>query len=256
MTNITAQVPRKFDIEVARKSIPGYEAIQIAGNNPSVGTSFEDTWDPGGTFVYPTSEETWEIFSDNANDTSGGTGARSVLINGLDDSYIEQTEVITMNGISIVTTTRTDWFRITSVLVISSGSSQTNEGNITLRVSGGGSIRSLIQTNLSRTFNGFFTVPSNKTLIVQQQIIRIPKNEDITLRNNFLIDGTNTFINGGDIYIYQDQSTSLFTSLPAFTEKTDFRVLVKSTNLSVNINFLVEGILTNGTLSSNSLFSM
>jgi len=161
-----------------------------------------------------------------------------------------------MNGTSTVTTTRTDWFRITSVIVTSSGSGQTNAGNITIRVSGGGSTRSLIQTGLARTFNGFYTVPAGKTLVVQQAIVRLAKNEDVILRTNFLIDGTNTFITGGDVPIYQNQATSVFTALPALPEKTDFKITVKSTNDSVGINLLIEGILANGTGTANSLTSM
>jgi len=255
-TIISAQVPRKFDIEVSRGAIPGYESIQISGNNPDVGKIFEDVWDVGGTFVYPTAGETWEVLSDNANDSAAGTGARSVLISGLDVNYTQQTEIVSMNGTTPALTTRTDWFRDPSGLVMLSGSSQHNEGNITIRVSGGGTIRSLIRPELARTFNGFFTVPANKVLIVQQAIVRIPKDEDITLRTNFLINGSNTFITGGDIPIYQNQATSKFTSLPALPEKTDFRISVKSNNPSVSVAFLVEGILANGTIGSNSLFSM
>lgn len=256
MIGLNAQVPRKFDIEVARGAIPGYTSMQIGGNNNSVGTTFEDVWDVGGLFVYPTSGETWEVVSDDANDTSAGTGARTVRISGLDENYVEQTESVTMNGTTPVVTTRTDWFRITSVFVVLSGSGQTNTGEIITRVSGGGTTRSLIQTGLSRTFNGFFTVPANKTLIVQQAIIRLAKNDDIILRTNFLIDGTNTFVTGGDVSIYQNQAETCFTSLPALPEKTDFRVSVKSTNDSVGVQILLEGILANGTDGSNLLLSM
>ena len=249
-------IPRKFDIEVAKGDIPGYTAMQIAGNNPDVGKTFEDAWDNGGTFVYPTAGETWEVLSANANDTSAGTGARTVLISGLDDSYVEQTESVTMNGTTPVATTRTDWFRITSVVVTSSGSGQTNAGAITLRVSSGGATRSLIIAGNSRTFNGFYTVPANKVLIVQQAIVRIPKNHDIFLKTNFLLDGTNTFISGGEVPIYQNQANTIFTSLPVLPEKTDFKISVKSTNTSVAVALLVEGILTKGTGSSNQLTSM
>jgi len=244
----TAQVPRKFDIEVSRGEVAGYRHIIIIGVNPAVGKdSFEDLWDVGGNFLYPTGAETWEVFSDNVNDSSAGTGARMVVIQGLDTNYVEQSEVVTMNGTTPVITTRTDWFRITSVIVISSGSTQENEGEITIRVSGGGTIRSLIRTGQGQTFNGFFTVPAGKTLLAQFSQAVIPKNEDVSLQSRVLIDGTNTFVAGPSLPIYQNNIATHFTSLPTLPSKTDLRLTAKSTNTTVKVSQLIEGILSNGT---------
>lgn len=253
---MTTAVPRLFNIEVSKGEVSGYISVQVAGNNPSIGNTFEDVWDFGGTFIYPTAGETWEVLSDNVNDMSAGTGARTVLINGLDTNYVEQTESVTMNGTTPVVTTRTDWFRMTSVIVISSGSGQTNAGDITIRVSGGGNTRSLIQTGLSRTFNGFFTVPANKVFIVQQAIVRLPKNNDVILRTNFFSVDTNTILTGGDVPIYQSQIISTFTSLPSVAEKIDFRISVKSSNESASVQLIIEGILASGSSQSNFLTSM
>ncbi len=250
---ITSQVPRLFDIEVARDEISGYEAVSFSGNNPAVGSSFEDLWDAGGSFNFPTSGETWEVLSDDVNDTSAGTGARQVLITGLDDSYNSQTELVTMNGTTPVVTTRTDWFRINGVTVTSSGSNQVNVGNITLRVSGGGLTRSLMRPDRGITFNGFFTVPAEKTLFVRRSQVFIPKNEDVIIRNKIRVFGTNTFITGGDVSVYQNSAESIFLSLPVFPEKTDIISTGKSTNNAVDVILLIEGILANGTEFTSNL---
>jgi len=252
---VISQLPRNFDIEVARGTVPGYENIRIAGVNPSVGDSFEDLWDAGGKFLFPTAGETWEVVSDNVNDISEGTGAKTLLITGLDDSYVEQSEVIAMNGTTPVTTTRTDWFRIRSVIVVSSGSGETNAGDITIRVSGGGDTRSLIRTGLSNTFNGFFTVPANKTLFVLNAQVLIPKNEDVVNRNRFKGFGTNTFLSGGDNPLYQNQGIAVFTSLPTLPQKTDFVVTSKSTNTSVSVSILIQGKLVDDEGSSIGISS-
>jgi len=255
MTSIAAQVPRLFNIEVARGAITGYEHVVIVGVNPAVSKTFEDLWDVGGNFSFPTAGETWEILSSSASDTSAGTGARTVLISGLDDSYVEQTETVTMNGTSAVTTARTDWFRIRSVIVTSCGSGQTNAGDITIRVSGGGASRSLILTGNGQTFNGFFTVPAGKTLLVQFSQVVIPKNEDVTLQSQVLIDGTNAFVSGAQLAVYQNNLSTVFTSIPTIPEKTDFRLTAKSTNTTVTVSQLVEGILANQTGMSSSVRS-
>lgn len=246
-TTITAQVPRIFNLEVARGAVPGYRSVGNVGINPAVGKTPEDAWDVGGRFVFPTGAETWEILSDVANDSSAGTGARTVIISGLDTSYIEQTEIVSLNGTTPVTTTRTDWFRISSVVVISSGSNQANVGTITLRVSGGGLIRSQIRPDIGRTFNGFFTVPANKTLFVLRSAIFIPKNEDVSVTNKFLVDGTNTFINGGDINVYQNDVSINFAIFPTLPEKTDSITLLSSSNESVRVTVTTESIIANST---------
>lgn len=248
--------PRLFNIEVARGKISGYKHVVIQGQNPAVGKTFEDVWDVSGNFVYPTTGETWEVVSDDANDMLLGTGARKVVISGLDDNYDEQTEIVEMSGTTPKVTVRTDWFRITNVVVIDSGSSQENEGEITIRVSSGGATRSLIRTGLCQTFNGFYTVPAGKTLIVQLSQAVIPKNEDVTLQSRVLIFGTNTFIAGPGLPIYQNSIDLTFTSLPTIPEKTDLRLTAKSTNTTVSVQQLVEGILADGTVLTASTRNM
>lgn len=252
-SQIFAQVPRLFNLEIARKCIPGYDSIAINGANPAVGKTEEDIWDFGGNFVFPTAGETWEVVSDNTSDTLLGTGARTVSITGLDDSFVEQQETVNLNGTTPVVTTRTDWFRIREVIVTSSGSGQENAGGITIRVSAGGLTRSLIRVGNSKTYNGFFTVPLGKTLLIQSRQIVNPKNEDVTVSSAVLIDGTNTFIKGNDLPIYQNEFHTHFTSLPTLIEKTDIRFTGKSTNSSVSVTVLIEAILANSTGFDNNL---
>lgn len=239
--------PRLFNFEVSKGAVPGYVVKSITGINPGVSKAFETLWDAGGTFSFPTAGETWEVLSASANDTnSAGTGARKVLISGLDTDYVEQTEIVNLNGTSVVTTTRTDWFRVESGIVIDSGSGQTNEGEITIRVASGGATRSLIREERSTTFNGFFTVPAGKAWIVQQVQSLIPKNEDVVIRNRFLIDGTNTFVSSGDTPIYQNTARIPLESPSLIPEKTDFISTVRSTNTSVSVVIIFEGKLVSG----------
>jgi len=259
MTAIAAQQPRDFDIEVARGTIPGYRNIGITGVNPIVGSVFADVWDVGGNFVFPTAGETWEVVSDSASDTLLGTGARKVIISGLDDSFVEQTEVVEMNGTTPVVTVRTDWFRIRAVLTIDSGSTQTNEGTIDIRVSGGGDPRSRIRLDveglgLSNTFNAFFTVPLGKTLFIKSAQVLIPKNEDVIIRNKFKAFGSNTFLTGGDAPVYQNTAVSDFTTVAVLPEKTDLVSTVKSTNTAVSVAILLQGKLVDGASSTMSTF--
>lgn len=250
MTGIVSQVPRSFLLEVSRGSIPGYSLSGFLGINPTIGSSFETVWDAGGDFIHPITGETWEVVSDSVNDSSSGTGARLVVISGLDDAYAPASEIVTMNGTTPVSTTTTNWFRISSVIVIFSGSSKSNEGEITLRVSGAGAIRSKILTAASRTFNGLLTVPAGKTFFLLNTQIFIPKNEDVIVRNRVLVDGTNTWLSGGDVSVYQNDVRVDFSSIPRFPEKTDIEARVKSTNTAVTVSLNAEGILADSIINT------
>lgn len=240
-------IPRLFDFEVSKGSVPGYSVGSFAGVNPNVGKTFETVWDQGGNFVFPTAGETWEVLSASAADTdSAGTGARKVVISGLDVDYIQQIEIVNLAGTTPVTTARTDWFRIRSVVVIESGSGEINAGDITIRVSGGGLVRSLIIALKGTTFNGFLTVPANKIFMVQQIQVIIPKGIDIVVRNKFKVFGTNTFITGGDTALYQNVSTINFRTPVPFPEKTDFEGTVLSTNVESSVAVLIEGKFVSG----------
>lgn len=121
-------------IEIAAGAISNYLRVNIAGRNADVdiGTVPEDIWDGGGTYTgFPTgSAETITVVSTSANDTSAGTGARTIRIVGLDASGNVQTEDLTMNGLSNVTSVNT-FRRVHRCYVLTAGSGGTNAGVIT-----------------------------------------------------------------------------------------------------------------------------
>lgn len=71
--------------------VPGHRRIAALGNNPDVDTASlpEDVWSGGGAYPWMTASTALEILSSSANDASAGTGARTVIINGLSDAYAE-----------------------------------------------------------------------------------------------------------------------------------------------------------------------
>lgn len=71
--------------------VPGYRRVAAIGNNPDLDTATlpEEIWTGGGVYPWLTASTALEIVSSSANDTSAGTGARTVTINGLSDAYAE-----------------------------------------------------------------------------------------------------------------------------------------------------------------------
>jgi hypothetical protein len=121
-----------YRFAIARGQIQGASSTGSSGyrNSLSIGNTY-DIW--GGTesaCVELSSAERLEVTSTNANDTDGGSGAEYVTITGLDNSYNEITEVVSLSGLTASPTTQT-FLRVNSLF--SGGSNEGgNVGEISL----------------------------------------------------------------------------------------------------------------------------
>ena len=161
--------PRDFYFEVTKGSFAGvvdgidqssYQLLNSMGVEA-------DIWGSTGNLVWQTSAVKLDITSSNANDTSAGTGARTLTISGLDLSLNPITENISLNGLTAVTTTL-NYFRINRAFVLTTGTyGGSNIGVITLRVTGGGSIQGVIPEGNGRIAGSHFTVPAGKRFLIR-----------------------------------------------------------------------------------------
>lgn len=221
--------------------VPGQTDGIFAGIKTNiVSTGFETLWDLIGSFTFPTGAETWEVISDSTADTLLGTGARKVLVLGLDTSYAPQSEIIEMNGITAVITTRTDWLRVEDPIVIDSGSGQTNAGTITLRVSVAGAVRATILPTFGRSFNGFTTVPLGKRMFITKATGLAGKGVDVDIINRLTIFGSNTILSGGAAPIYQSSNPIDFASYPTFPEKTDLEITAATSQANITASLQID----------------
>jgi hypothetical protein len=149
---------------ISRGDLPGYSFVNKFGRNDDIdpATDPEDVWDAGGIWVPPTTARLHNIVSTDANDTALGTGARTVQIEGLDSSYNEQSEVVTMNGITNVATVNT-YTRIYRMYAVSAGSLLTNAGTITATAQTDLTVTAQISLGLGQTLMAIYTVPAGKT---------------------------------------------------------------------------------------------
>jgi hypothetical protein len=119
-----------FSLQVARGLIPGHSAITVFGYNPDVDTSEESVWPNGGTVPHPTAASVLKVSSTNSADASpSGTGARTVLITGLNGSFNEVSETIVLNGQTAVNTVNS-YLYVNGLTVTSVGSGGANAGDI------------------------------------------------------------------------------------------------------------------------------
>jgi hypothetical protein len=120
----------EFSLQVARGLIPGHSAITVFGYNPDVDTSEESVWPNGGTVPHPTAASVLKVSSTDAADASpSGTGARTVLITGLNGNFNEVSETIVLNGQTAVNTVNS-YLYVNGLTVTSVGSGGANAGDI------------------------------------------------------------------------------------------------------------------------------
>lgn len=116
--------------EVAKGLVPLHSYYSTFGQNEDVDTAAaEDLWGYGANFVPPTTARIHDIVSTNVNDTSAGTGIRTLKIYGVTANGFE-TENITMNGTTNVPTSKS-YYDIYNIEFLTYGSGGTNAGQIT-----------------------------------------------------------------------------------------------------------------------------
>lgn len=118
-------------IQVARGQIPGHRAVLRTGVNFDIDTAsgLVSLWDFGGLYVFPPAASVMTVSSSNAADTAAGTGARTVLVSGLNSSYVEISETVALNGLTAVPTVN-QYLRISGLTVLTAGSGGEAAGNL------------------------------------------------------------------------------------------------------------------------------
>jgi hypothetical protein len=108
--------------------------ISVVGYNAASNTG-EDIWDGSAAYTFPAAAAATTIVSDSANDTGagdGGTGARTVLVEGLDASRNYLSQIVSLNGVAAVTLA-SQYLRINHVRVLTAGSGAANAGVIQVK---------------------------------------------------------------------------------------------------------------------------
>jgi len=233
-----------FELQVAQGQIAYHKHVYKFGQNAVVGNSIETIWQQGGLYSYPPSATTMTVSSSNANDTSAGTGARTVQIVGLDGDYNEISETIILNGQTAVTTTNS-FLRVNRGVVLTAGSGGVNAGIIYV---GTGTVTLGVPANVYTTINGdgtnqtlqaFWTVPANYNAYIYQTNISTgnTSNTPAVLKTLLVARPYGGVFNTKEIIVLTDGNHLQNYSFPiTLTEKTDIEFRAESSSGSVNFN--------------------
>jgi hypothetical protein len=194
-TSIVSSVSRlgkyePFNLQVARGQITMHSAVIIFGYNADVDTSEESVWPDGGTVPHPTVASVLKISSSSEDDTSAGTGARTVFIGGLDGDYNVVSETVTLNGQTAVNTTNS-YLYVNEFYVTSVGSGGANAGNIN---AGTGTVTAgvpavlydIIATGFNNRTTAHYCVPAGYTGYMMQGLFSAGQASGSTAVTGFL----------------------------------------------------------------------
>ena len=158
-----------FPTDVSKGIVVDHRAVVIEGHNIDLDTADGDAdlWGCGGNLDYLTVAETLNVASTDANDTSAGTGARGIVILGLDASFNVISDVVILAGQTPVESA-VAFYRITGVFVTSAGSSLTNEGTINFTSSISATLQCCIDIGYSTGVQGFFTFAAGTKGVLKQ----------------------------------------------------------------------------------------
>ncbi len=244
-------------LDAARGVVTDHAWVYKFGHNTSVGATEEAIWEVGGDYTgFLTSGVQIEVLSSDATDTSGGVGAQTVVLEGLDDNFEAITETLTMNGTSAVTTAATNWIRLSRVFAENVGTYSTtnpsttgaNVGSITVRVAGAGANLCLVDPQVGQSEIAVYTVPRGLNGYLKKVIINVSsgsqKAATVSMWQRRNADDASTPFTGRRVVlIFEDiqgeRAASFDFSVP-FSEMTDIwfsAVRTDNQDAQVDVNF-------------------
>ena len=162
----TREIP--YDILFGRGLIKNTTVLRVVSRSPVTAVStINDLWPVTGNLIHQIAASPIDIVSASANDTAAGSGARTLMVTGLDANFDQISETIALNGLTPVQTVNS-YIRHHSTSVLTSGvymgtTTPSHAGDITFSYSGTADPAGLITdfegfSNAS-TFSSHRTIP-------------------------------------------------------------------------------------------------
>lgn len=184
--NVIKKIPPYAEIAAGFHN--GYTPVNKFGANPDVGTTMETIWTCGGLYDWAGVDAAAGIVklsSGSADDTSAGTGARTVTIYGLSTAGVEQSESMTLNGQTGVNSVKS-YSRVNRIIVNTAGSGGVNAGIIyigtgTITTGVPAVVWACIDPEMNQTLMAVYTVPAGKTFYMTRVVLSTNSNKGAEL---------------------------------------------------------------------------
>lgn len=239
--------PLDFYIGVQRGLYEGYSPVGIFGVNTGLSNnSPELLWAQSNIYTFPAAAAVLTISSSSTLDTSAGTGARTLKLFGLDSSYQQVEETITLNGTSNVLTSNS-FLRLNKAIVVTAGTSKSNSGNITIKH--GASTIAFIPTGIGTTQLALYTVPDNHNLYVFEWGVQV-SNGKSTISTLFLEDHVNSVKRNIESIEHTESFIVPITPIIKIPAKNSVFIEGEASTGSHRASGLIHGILVNEALAT------
>ena len=216
-----------YFLQVSRGLIAGHKRVFKFGYNGLIQNIEETIWDVGGLYAYPSSAVTM-----TATSSSGATDENvQVTIQGLDASYNELSETVTLNASGTATTTGS-FLRVYRAFVASGTASA---GNIT--IANGGTTYAYISSADQQTLMALWTVPAGYTAYLLSTKITAftEQNNKIATININARQQNGVFRTADKFDVFAAAITQEYTCPTPFPEKTDIEVRAIATSSNADL---------------------
>jgi hypothetical protein len=228
-----------FGIRMGAGLIANARPVFVFGFNPDVQTVEETVWDHGGVYAYPSSAVTMTVSSSSANTNA------VVSVVGLGADYVEQTELVTTNGQTPVSTTK-QYLRINAVSALTgtvADSIYIGAGTVTGGIPA--NVYARVINGNNRTEMGVYTVPAGHTLYVTRGSISHGSDSSayITGRLMYRLQGL-LFSTAAKITLNNKFIDFVFDNAIALPEKSDLETRAICSKQQVNaVSTSFQGVL-------------
>jgi hypothetical protein len=207
-----------FNLQVARGHVSNHSHVNKFGWNTSLGASFETIWDGSNVYTYHNSG-TAVLTSATPEDDNLST----VEIQGLDENFNIQTEIVTVGG----DPSTTEFSRVFRMLMKTANTGSTNSDAITCRVDN--TTAAVISADGGQTQMALYTIPANKTGYLKNFQGSIDKQKEVVFRilarDN---DSNGTFNEKGRFGTFGVPVTYNYQYPLKFSANTDIQVQAKA----------------------------
>jgi len=213
--------------------------LEKSGTTPEWGyvtAVAETTLTIGGGF---SSGGTGSLRAYSVVDYSAYPGAHAIYISYLNGSYVEDTEIVILNGTTAIDTVQTDLFRIQEARVIAAGSNNKPTGAISVRNTAGTVTYGYITAKYTHSRSSIFTVPAGKTIYIVSMSMAYGFSTNqthyarLSLRSNYIEDPGfrtgNIFYPSAETVLANTSFEINFGTPLALLEKVDIKVVGIST---------------------------
>lgn len=199
--------PTDFHTEIALGRRQGATTWNKFGYNTDIDTATDPeiiaSW--GGTYQYLTSGETIDIVSSSTADDGdpAGTGTQQIIIWGVDENWEEQTEIVTMDGTTTVTTT-SQWIGINRVSIYVAGSGLSNAGTIDITASTSGYTLAQMPAGEGTSQQMIFFVPVSHQFLAEWLYFTVSKTSGGSSPEVNLIGWVYSDVSNAEYQVYND----------------------------------------------------